>query len=82
MTAQKISPFTSPVGKLLRFFEKSRNRWKAKYRELKRTCKLLQNQTRAVEKSRQSWRERALAAEQRLAELQREIDGLKSTCRQ
>lgn len=77
MANENVSPFASPASKLVRFFEKSRNGWKAKYRELKRTCKLLQNQTRAVEKSRESWRGRALAADQRVAELEREIEQLK-----
>lgn len=69
--------FRSPVGKLARFFERSRNGWKAKYGELKRTCKLLGNQTRAVEKSRESWRLRATTAEEQVAQLQREIERLK-----
>jgi hypothetical protein len=69
--------FRSPVGKLARFFEQSRNRWKTKYGELKRTCKLLDNQTRAVEKSRESWRLRATTAEERVAQLEREIERLK-----
>lgn len=69
--------FTSPMSKLVRFFEKSRNGWKAKYRELKRTCRLLGNQTRAVEKSRESWRSRATTAERQVAELQHEIERLK-----
>jgi hypothetical protein len=39
------------------------------------------NQTRAVEKSRQMWRERASLAEQRLKELGREVEDLKSPAR-
>jgi hypothetical protein len=77
MADEYLSQFASPVSKLVRFFEKSRNGWKAKHRELKRTCKLLQNQTRAVEKSRESWRERAVSADKRVAELEREIEQLK-----
>jgi chromosome segregation ATPase len=72
-----LGQFASPRSKLVRFFKKSRDRWKSKHHELKMTCKLLQNQTRAVEKSRASWRQRAVAAEQRLAELQQEADPLK-----
>lgn len=77
MAEDYLSQFASPARKLVRFFEKSRNGWKAKHRELKRTCKLLQNQTRAVEKSRESWRKRAAEVEQRVAELEREIEQLK-----
>ena len=56
---------------------KSREGWKEKHHQLKRTCKLLQNQPRAVEKSRESWRERATPAEPRVAELERELESLK-----
>jgi SMC interacting uncharacterized protein involved in chromosome segregation len=62
---------------LVRFFESSRDGWKEKHHELKRTCKLLQNQTRAMEKSRASWQARAVAAERRVAEQEREIEQLK-----
>jgi len=42
--------------------------------------KLLSNQTRAVEKSRQHWRERASAAELRVGELERQLEELKFCC--
>ena len=44
--------YRSPVRKLARFFEQSRNRWKRKCQAAKRRNKLLGNQLRAVEKSR------------------------------
>jgi hypothetical protein len=78
MASKYLSQFSSPAIKLVRFFEGSRNRWKAKQRKLMEERKLLLNQTRAVEKSRDEWRERASAAEQRLMELEREVGGLKS----
>ena len=77
MANEYLSQFASPVSKLVRFFEGSRDGWKQKHRELKRTCKLLMNQTRAVEKSRESWRLRATTAEERVEELEREIERLK-----
>jgi hypothetical protein len=77
MAQSYLTRFASPVVKLAQFFEKSRDRWKAKYLKLKRTCKLLGNQTRAVEKSRESWRERAAAAERRVGELEREVEQIK-----
>ena len=49
MADEYRSRFASPVSKLLRFFEKSR----------------------------ESWRARAVAADQRVAELEREIEQLK-----
>lgn len=77
MASEYLRRFSSPTVKLVRFFEQSRDRWKAKYSTTKKECKRLQNQTRAVEKSRENWRERARASEQCVAELQREIAQLK-----
>ena len=78
MAIKDVDQFSSPVGKLVRFFKKSRDGWKAKHRKWKEKAKVLSNQTRAVEKSRQQWRERASAAEQRVAELERQLEELKS----
>jgi chromosome segregation ATPase len=64
----------SPMRKLVPFFERSRNRWKEKYRVLKHKCKLLANQIRAVEASRQCWREKAEQAEEELRRLQQELE--------
>lgn len=69
--------YLSPVSKLLPFFVKSRDGWKKKHHAVKEECKLLSNQVRAVEKSREDWRERARTAEQRVTELEREIEELK-----
>lgn len=75
-----MDQFSSPVSKLVRFFRESRDNWKAKHQELKKKSILLSNQTRAVEKSREHWRERASAAEQRAAELERQLEELKFHC--
>jgi phage-related minor tail protein len=72
-----LDQFTSPGRKLLPFFISSRDKWKAKHHELKKEAKLLSNQVRAVEASREQWRERATAAERRAAELERQIEELK-----
>ena len=64
----QATKFLSPKHKVLEFLERSRDLWKRKHHELKMQVKLADNQVRAVEKSRQLWRERAEAAE---AELQR-----------
>lgn len=77
MVSSYLHQFASPVAKLVRFFKKSRDRWKAKHGGLKKQCKLLLNQTRAVEKSRERWRERAHLAEKRVLELQRDCEALK-----
>jgi chromosome segregation ATPase len=69
--------YKSPVGKLLAFFRDSRDRWKAKHHELKRQLKREQNQLRAVEKSRATWRDKAQTAIQQVQTLQRELAELK-----
>ena len=55
----------SPMRKLVAFFQKSRDGWKAKQQASQVSLKKEQNQVRAVEKSRASWRARAEAEEQR-----------------
>lgn len=77
MATEERGQLLSPLRKLVPFFQKSRDGWKAKYRKLQSTCKLLRNQTRAVEKSRESWRERAEAAEERVAEMMQVLEQLK-----
>jgi chromosome segregation ATPase len=64
--------YKSPVSKLMRFFEVSRDQWKKKHHELKAELKLAHNQVRAVEKSREMWRERAEESAQRVRQLEAE----------
>jgi len=67
----------SPTRKLVEFFHGSRNRWKAKCQELRSSRKRMINQVRAVEESRKKWATRAEQAEERISELERELEGLK-----
>jgi hypothetical protein len=67
----------SPAYKLVDFFFDSRNRWKTKCKQLKRERKRMQNQVRAVEKSRENWAVRAAQAELRVRELEKEVENLK-----
>jgi len=67
----------SPVRKLIPFFQNSRDQWKAKHHDLQTRLKKEQNQVRAVERSRENWRQRAEAAEQEQARLAAEISALK-----
>lgn len=71
--------FKSPLPKLVVFFESSRDRWKTKCQKAKRQNKLLANQTRAVEKSREQLRRKVTAAERRIHELEQELEDLKCT---
>lgn len=77
--ARTMDEFRSPVPKLLRFFQSSRDKWKRKCHEAKHQCKLLRNQVRAVEKSRAQWRSRAELLERQLCQHQPELNNLKST---
>lgn len=65
--------FVSPIGKLSRFFLKSRNRWKAKCRDAKYSLKLAKNQIRAVERSRDQWKQQVAEHQRRMAELEAEL---------
>ncbi len=69
----------SPLRKLVRFFEHSRNQWKTKYAAKRNECKLMGNQVRAVEKSRAKWRQAAQQAQTRVCELQRELEQYKKS---
>jgi predicted nucleic acid-binding Zn-ribbon protein len=51
----------TPHRILVRSLLKSRNKLRAKYRELQKDCKRLRNQVAAVERSRDMWRERERA---------------------
>ena len=69
--------FKSPQKKLIHFFQRSRDGWKAKCMEAKRLCKRLSNQVRAVEKSRAHWREVARQERERARRLACELERLK-----
>jgi predicted RNase H-like nuclease (RuvC/YqgF family) len=73
MTGMDAKTFTSPLRKLVQFFQHSRDNWKAKYQEAKRLCKKLSNQVRAVEKSREHWRELAQRRQRRVQSLEQEL---------
>jgi hypothetical protein len=66
--------FKSPARKLIRFFQRSRDKWKQKHHEVKRTCKKLGNQVAAVEKSRRAWRTRAKQLDARVRELEAALE--------
>ena len=77
MQSQEME-YVSPLRKLVRFFESSRDKWKAKHQEVKKQFKLAQNQIRAVEKSRAKWRQGAEIAIAEADALRTELEALKS----
>jgi hypothetical protein len=66
LSAPKV--YKSPQRKLVRFFEKSRDQWKAKCRETKALVKRLKNRVRWLEHSRDRWKRQAQALEAELAQ--------------
>lgn len=73
-----VRRFRSPLAKLVRFFERSRDKWKQKFRDAKVAMKRLSNQVRAVERSRARWRQLARDAQRRLVQLEREVEEQKT----
>jgi lipopolysaccharide export system protein LptC len=71
--------FKSPVRKLVKFFRKSRDGWKAKCQEAKTLNKRLATQVRAVEKSRAAWRRKAELAERELRDMRQAGESQKNT---
>lgn len=78
-SVERIKQRKSPLRKLVRFFESSRDNWKAKYSELIRRCKLLDNRVRAVEKSREHWRQIAEQAQQEARRLREDLESCKKS---
>ena len=66
--------YTSPLRKLVAFFKGSRDKWKGKCQKTKEENKLLKNQVRAVERSRDHWKELARERSKRIAELEGELE--------
>jgi chromosome segregation ATPase len=61
--------YKSPQRKLVKFFEKSRNQWKAKCLEAKSKVKQLKNKVRFLEESRQQWKSRTKELKEELAQM-------------
>jgi hypothetical protein len=62
----------SPVQKLVRFFRRSRDGWKAKCQAAKAHVKQLKNGSSALRKSRDRWKELAKQQAEELRQLHRE----------
>lgn len=73
--------FKSPDYKLLPFFHRSRNDWKAKAQQRNLRIKRLKNEVAAVRESRRKWKEKARAYGLRVAELEEELEEQKSSPR-
>ena len=64
--AKSGKTYKSPIRKLARFFEKSRDNWKIKYKEVKTTVRYLKDKVSSLEKSRDNWKKKAQDANAKL----------------
>jgi len=70
LEARKDKSYTSPQRKLVHFFEKSRDQWKAKCFDAKVTVKRLKNRVHFLARSKDHWKSRVKELETELARLQ------------
>ncbi len=61
--------YKSPLKKLVKFFEKSRDKWKSKYFEKKKELKRAKNQINDLKHRKEDWKDRAIKAESKLKEI-------------
>jgi chromosome segregation ATPase len=61
--------YKSPLKKLVKFFEKSRDNWKNKYFKKKKELKRATNRIYDLESRKDEWKERALKAERKVEEM-------------
>ena len=71
-THKPYKSYQSPLRKLVRFFEQSRDRWKAKCQAAKKRLKRLKNRVRFLQQSRDNWKKRAKELELEVIRLKRE----------
>jgi hypothetical protein len=64
----KLKGYKSSASRLARFFEGSRDKWRAHAGEKQKKVRALETRVRDLERSRAKWKGRALQAEQKLAE--------------
>ena len=62
--------YKTPLKKLVKFFEKSRDNWKNKYFEKKKEFKRATNRIYDLEARKDEWKKRALKAESKLEEIE------------
>ena len=75
MNERAEKTYKSPRRKLVRFFEKSRDQWKAKCLEAKATVKGLKHRIRYLEQSKEEWKTKAKELEKELARLKAQQNG-------
>jgi len=74
MNEREQKTYKSPTRKLVRFFNNSRNQWKAKCLEAKAIAKGLKHRIGYLEQSKLAWKAKAKALEEALARLEAQQD--------
>ena len=69
MSEREQKTYKSPLRKLVRFFQKSRDQWKAKCLDAKATAKGLKHRIRYLEQSKEEWKTKAKELKQELARI-------------
>jgi hypothetical protein len=77
MTAS-TNQYSSPIKKLVQFFESSRDSWKGKYMAVKQSCRALEGNVRDLSKSRDKWKQEAKQANKQLEEMRKELEAIKN----
>ena len=75
VTKNKV--YKSPVKKLARFFEESRDNWKQKYKETKKTVRYLSYKMRSLERSRDEWKKKAQEEKEKRKMAEEKIESYK-----
>jgi chromosome segregation ATPase len=73
LASGQAKTYKSPQRKLVRFFEKSRNQWKSKFRDAKVVIKRLQNRIRFLEKSKARDQHRIRELESTLKDMKTQV---------
>jgi predicted nucleic acid-binding Zn-ribbon protein len=79
MSVDETSSYKSPTYKLLAFFEKSRDKWKAKCLEAKRENRSLKYCLAKMTEKRDRWKAKARDLEKRLRELEKRFANVNET---
>jgi len=66
--------YSSPARVLVQFFQRSRDLWKAKYKELQQRIKAFRTEIRDLRRSRDRWRAKAEALENTIQELRIKLE--------
>lgn len=73
----KPRKFKTPGSKLVRFFEKSRDRWKIRTKEAKYQIKLLRKKIKYMEQNKKEYKATIINQAHQIENMQEEIERLK-----